>query len=149
MVIVLGIAAFTLVALLIVSVLLFARSKLVNSGSVKIIVNGDESQPIECAPGSSLLATLADKKIFIRPSGFENPGAQAHNALAVTDDRILQSILQDKQIDDIRREQQQALRQDLRDKLQARHQHIMDLEIRSGVRLGMRGPPTSEGVQSN
>ena len=65
MVIVLGIAAFTLVALLIVSVLLFARSKLVNSGSVKIIVNGDESQPIECAAGSALLATLADKKIFI------------------------------------------------------------------------------------
>ena len=65
MVIVLGIAAFTLVALLIVSVLLFARSKLVNSGSVKIIVNGDESQPIECAAGSTLLATLADKKIFI------------------------------------------------------------------------------------
>ena len=65
MVIVLGIAAFTLVALLIVGVLLFARSKLVNSGSVKIIVNGDESQPIECAAGSSLLATLADKKIFI------------------------------------------------------------------------------------
>lgn len=65
MTIVLGIAAFTLVALLIVSVLLFARSKLVNSGSVKIIVNGDESQPIECAAGSSLLATLADKKIFI------------------------------------------------------------------------------------
>lgn len=65
MVIVLGIAAFTLVALLIVGVLLFARSKLVNSGSVKIIVNGDESQPIECAAGSTLLATLADKKIFI------------------------------------------------------------------------------------
>ena len=65
MVIVLGIAAFTLVALLIVSVLLFARSKLVNSGSVKIIVNGDESQPIECAAGSTLLATLADKKLFI------------------------------------------------------------------------------------
>jgi len=65
MVIVLGIAAFTLVALLIVSVLLFARSKLVNSGAVKIIVNGDESQPIECAAGSTLLATLADKKIFI------------------------------------------------------------------------------------
>ncbi len=65
MVIVLGIAAFTLVALLIVSVLLFARSKLVNSGSVKIIVNGDESQPIECAAGSSLLATLAEKKLFI------------------------------------------------------------------------------------
>lgn len=65
MTIVLGIAAFTLVALLIVSVLLFARSKLVNSGSVKIIVNGDESQPIECAAGSTLLATLADKKLFI------------------------------------------------------------------------------------
>lgn len=63
--IVLGVAVFTLVALLIVGVLLFARSKLVNSGSVKIIVNGDESQPIEAAAGSTLLATLADKKIFI------------------------------------------------------------------------------------
>lgn len=65
MTIVLGVAAFTLVTLLIVSLLLFAKSKLVNSGAVKIIVNGDESQPIECAAGSTLLATLADKKIFI------------------------------------------------------------------------------------
>lgn len=65
MTILLGVAAFTIVALLIVSVLLFARSKLVNSGSVKIVVNGDESHPIECKAGGTLLATLADKKIFI------------------------------------------------------------------------------------
>jgi len=63
--ILLGIAAFTIVALLIVSILLFARSQLVSSGSVKIIVNGDESQPIEAKAGGNLLATLAEQKLFI------------------------------------------------------------------------------------
>lgn len=63
--ILLGIAAFTIVALLIVSILLFARSQLVSSGAVKIIVNGDESQPIEAKAGGNLLATLAAQKIFI------------------------------------------------------------------------------------
>lgn len=63
--ILLGIAAFTIVALLIVGILLFARSQLVSSGAVKIIVNGDESQPIEAKAGGNLLATLAEQKIFI------------------------------------------------------------------------------------
>lgn len=63
--ILIAVSVFTIVALLIVGVLLFARARLVNSGSVSIIVNGDESQPIEAKAGSTLLATLADKKIFI------------------------------------------------------------------------------------
>ncbi len=63
--ILLGVAAFTIVALLIVSILLFARSQLVSGGSVKIIVNGDESRPIEAKAGGNLLATLAEQKLFI------------------------------------------------------------------------------------
>ena len=60
-----GVAAFSLVGLFIVGVLLIARSQLVSSGAVKIIVNGDESQAIEAKSGGTLLATLADQKIFI------------------------------------------------------------------------------------
>lgn len=55
-------------------------------------------------------------------------------------DRILQGILEEKQIDDFKREQKAALRQDLREKLSERHHRTMDLEIRAGVRLGMNGP---------
>ena len=60
-----GVAAFSLVGLFIVGVLLIARSQLVSSGSVRIIVNGDESQAIETKAGGTLLATLADQKLFI------------------------------------------------------------------------------------
>ena len=60
-----GVAAFSLVGLFIVGVLLIARSQLVSSGSVRIIVNGDESQAIETKAGGTLLATLAEQKLFI------------------------------------------------------------------------------------
>ncbi|MEM1452506.1 MAG: NADH:ubiquinone reductase (Na(+)-transporting) subunit F [Planctomycetota bacterium] len=60
-----GVAAFCLVGLFIVGVLLIARSQLVNSGSVKIVVNGDEENAIEAKAGSTLLATLAEQKLFI------------------------------------------------------------------------------------
>lgn len=63
--ILLGVSVFTLIALSIVGLLLFARSQLVNSGSVNIYVNGDTSNPIKANAGSTLLATLAEKKIFI------------------------------------------------------------------------------------
>merc|ERR1711893_42886 len=46
-------------------------------------------------------------------------------------DRILQGILEEKQIDDFKREQQASLRNDLREKLSQRHRQTMDLEIRS------------------
>ena len=60
-----GVAAFSLVGLFIVGVLLIARSQLVSSGSVRINVNGDESQAIETKAGGTLLATLAEQKLFI------------------------------------------------------------------------------------
>lgn len=45
--------------------LIFARKKLLPQGNVKIVINGDVDNPIEVAPGSSLLTTLGDKKIFL------------------------------------------------------------------------------------
>ena len=64
-VIITSIIAFTAIILLLVFILLFAQSKLVNSGDVKIIINGDESNPIVASAGSSLLSTLGNQKIFL------------------------------------------------------------------------------------
>lgn len=64
-VIITSIIAFTVVILLLVFILLFAQSKLVQSGPVKIIVNGDEDNPITAPAGSSLLSTLSGQKLFL------------------------------------------------------------------------------------
>lgn len=64
-IIITAILAFTAVILLLVFVLLFAQSKLVQSGPVNIIVNGDESNPIVTTAGSTLLNTLSAQKIFL------------------------------------------------------------------------------------
>ena len=53
-------------------------------------------------------------------------------------DRILQGILEEKQIADMKKSEQQAIRSDLRNKLNQRHKATIELEIKSGVRLGMR-----------
>lgn len=45
--------------------LIFARKKLLPQGNVKIVINGDTENPLEVSPGSSLLTTLGDKKIFL------------------------------------------------------------------------------------
>ena len=60
-----AIAVFTVIVLFLVVGLLLARKKLVPQGNVKIIVNGDTENPIEATPGSSLLSTLANQKIFL------------------------------------------------------------------------------------
>lgn len=64
-IIITSIVAFSAVILLLVLILLYAQSKLVQSGDVKIIVNGDEANPIVAAAGSTLLNTLSGKKIFL------------------------------------------------------------------------------------
>ncbi|MFT6856441.1 MAG: Na+-transporting NADH:ubiquinone oxidoreductase subunit F [Cyclobacteriaceae bacterium] len=60
-----AIIAFTAVILLLVFILLFAQSRLVQSGDVKIIVNGDEANPIIASAGSTLLSTLSGRKVFL------------------------------------------------------------------------------------
>lgn len=64
-IIITSIVAFSAVILLLVLILLYAQSKLVQSGDVKIIVNGDEANPIVTAAGSTLLNTLSAQKIFL------------------------------------------------------------------------------------
>ncbi|MCV9389359.1 NADH:ubiquinone reductase (Na(+)-transporting) subunit F [Reichenbachiella ulvae] len=64
-IIITSIVAFTLVILLLVFILLFAQSKLVQSGDVNIVINGDESSPVVASAGSTLLSTLSAQKIFL------------------------------------------------------------------------------------
>jgi Na+-transporting NADH:ubiquinone oxidoreductase subunit F len=63
--IVTAIIAFTIVILLLVMILLFAQSKLVQSGDVRIIINGDESGALVTAAGTTLLSTLSSEKVFL------------------------------------------------------------------------------------
>ena len=64
-VIITSIVAFTLIILLLVFILLFAQSKLVASGDVKIVINGDEEKPLVVSGGSTLMSTLSAQKIFL------------------------------------------------------------------------------------
>ncbi|MFD2543467.1 NADH:ubiquinone reductase (Na(+)-transporting) subunit F [Lacinutrix gracilariae] len=57
------VAAFLLVTLLLVALLLFVKQKLSPSGPVKIKINGERE--IEVASGDSLLSTLGSQKIFL------------------------------------------------------------------------------------
>ena len=63
--ILLGVAIFIFTIVGLVALLMFARDKLVPSGSVKIFVNGDDANTIETQAGSTLLNTLSAQGIFI------------------------------------------------------------------------------------
>ena len=63
--IVLGVAMFTLVIMLLVFVILYARKLMVSSGTVHIEINGDPEKSIDCPAGGKLLNTLADAGIFL------------------------------------------------------------------------------------
>ncbi|MCB0496224.1 MAG: NADH:ubiquinone reductase (Na(+)-transporting) subunit F [Cyclobacteriaceae bacterium] len=65
MVIISSIIAFSVVIILLVLVLLFAQSKLVQSGDVKITINGDSNNAIVTPAGGTLLTTLSANKIFL------------------------------------------------------------------------------------
>ncbi len=63
--ILLGVAVFIFVVVALTALLMVAKTKLVNAADVKIIINGDESNPITAQAGGNLLNTLANHKIFI------------------------------------------------------------------------------------
>ncbi|MBK8703687.1 MAG: NADH:ubiquinone reductase (Na(+)-transporting) subunit F [Saprospiraceae bacterium] len=63
--ILLSIGVFSAVMLLLAFLLLYAKKKLVPQGDVKIVINGDEGNPLLVQPGSSLLVALSDKNIFL------------------------------------------------------------------------------------
>jgi len=83
-VIVASVVAFLVLILLLVFVLLFAQSKLVQSGDVKIVVNGDESNPIIAPAGTTLLNTLGSQKVFL-PSACGGGGTCAMCKCVVED----------------------------------------------------------------
>jgi Na+-transporting NADH:ubiquinone oxidoreductase subunit F len=56
-------AVFLTVTLLLVGLLLFAKTKLTASGPVKITINGERT--IEVSAGSTLLSTLSENKLFL------------------------------------------------------------------------------------
>jgi Na+-transporting NADH:ubiquinone oxidoreductase subunit F len=60
-----GVLTFTGVVIALVVVLMIARSRLVQSGEVKILINGDPDKALTANAGSTLLSTLAENQIFI------------------------------------------------------------------------------------
>ncbi|MDR2894053.1 MAG: NADH:ubiquinone reductase (Na(+)-transporting) subunit F [Alistipes sp.] len=58
-----AIAAFLVVTLLLVALLLYAKAKLTASGEVKVDINGEKELTVE--PGSTLLTTLAEAGVFL------------------------------------------------------------------------------------
>ncbi len=60
---ILSIAAFLIVTLLLVALLLYAKAKLTPSGKVKITINGE--MDLEVSPGENILTTLSNNKVFL------------------------------------------------------------------------------------
>ena len=60
-----GVALFTVVVMLLVSLILVARARLVSSGEVQIEINGDPDRTLTVPAGGKLLSTLADAGIFL------------------------------------------------------------------------------------
>ncbi len=73
MTILLSVIVFVIITLLLVALLLFIKTKLTPSGTVKININ-DGTKIVEVTPGGNLLSTLADQKIFL-PSACGGKGA--------------------------------------------------------------------------
>lgn len=63
-ILIVSIITFLIVTLILVLLLLLAKAKLTPSGSVKIDINNGE-RVLDVNPGSSLLATLSNEKIFL------------------------------------------------------------------------------------
>ncbi len=63
--IILGVVMFTLIVLVLVLVILFAKSKLVPTGDITISINGDPEKAIVTQPGSKLLSALAGSGVFV------------------------------------------------------------------------------------
>ena len=61
--IILGVSLFTAIVLALVGIILAARSKLVASGSVDIVINGEKT--IQAPVGGKLLGTLANAGLFV------------------------------------------------------------------------------------
>ena len=74
---------FVIVTLILVALLLFIKTKLTPSGTVKININ-EGSKIVEVTPGGNLLSTLSEQKIFL-PSACGGKGACGQCKCRVTE----------------------------------------------------------------
>ena len=65
MTLLLAVIVFMSVILLLALGLIYARKQLVPQGDVKIIVNGDEENPMLVQPGDTLLSALSNSNVFL------------------------------------------------------------------------------------
>lgn len=72
--IIIGVCAFTALVVGLVAVLLVAKSRLVASGDVQILINDDPTKAITTKAGGTLLSTLAENKLFV-PSACGGKGS--------------------------------------------------------------------------
>jgi Na+-transporting NADH:ubiquinone oxidoreductase subunit F len=79
-----GVAMFTTVVMLLVALILVARSRLVSTGDVTIEVNGDPERAITVPAGGKLLTTLAEQGLFL-PSACGGGGTCAQCRCQVTE----------------------------------------------------------------
>lgn len=82
--ILIGVIAFTVIILALVILILIARSKLVASGNVSVLINDDPDNQLEVPVGGKLLGALADNKIFV-PSACGGGGSCAQCIVKVTE----------------------------------------------------------------
>jgi len=75
----LGVFMFTAIVLMLVAVILMARSRLVSTGLVNITINDDPDKAIQLPAGGKLLNALADRQIFLSSAcGGGGTCAQCH-----------------------------------------------------------------------
>jgi len=79
-----AVMAFGLVIMLLTFLLLLAKAKLVPSGAVNIIVNGETDKPIQTNPGANLLTTLSEQDLIL-PSACGGGGTCAMCRCQVTE----------------------------------------------------------------
>ncbi|MEM1269428.1 MAG: NADH:ubiquinone reductase (Na(+)-transporting) subunit F [Bacteroidota bacterium] len=79
-----SLGAFVAVTLVLVGMLLLAKEKLMPSGDVKLIINGDSDNPVVISPGANLLTALSDQKIFL-PSACGGGGTCAMCRCQITE----------------------------------------------------------------
>jgi Na+-transporting NADH:ubiquinone oxidoreductase subunit F len=82
MTIVYGVGMFTAIVLLLVAVILYARSHLVSTGDVNILINGEKT--ITVPAGGKLLQTLSEAQLFL-PSACGGGGTCAQCKCIITD----------------------------------------------------------------
>ncbi|MEO0481794.1 MAG: NADH:ubiquinone reductase (Na(+)-transporting) subunit F [Planctomycetota bacterium] len=82
--ILIGVVSLTVIVVLLVLVLMFAESKLVQKGKVKVLINGDAEKSPEVNAGGTLLSVLSAQGVFL-PSACGGGGTCAMCKCQVTE----------------------------------------------------------------